>query len=187
LKNKIIITIVVISIISLICGITIFFLNKKETKSEDYDDISNKLENIQNTDNIEETEFMELWDTNVIGTLEISSINLKLSIADGIEDDVIAKYIGHFPSTALINGNVGLAGHNTQDFFANLKKVKKGDEIVYNFLLGTKTYIVDTIVEIQEDDWSYLEDTEDNKITLITCIKNQPTKRLCIQATEKIQ
>ena len=184
MKNKIIITIVVISIISLICGITIFFLNKK---SEDYDDISNKLENIQNTDNIEETEFMELWDTNVIGTLEISSINLKLSIADGIEDDVIAKYIGHFPSTALINGNVGLAGHNTQDFFANLKKVKKGDEIVYNFLLGTKTYIVDTIVEIQEDDWSYLEDTEDNKITLITCIKNQPTKRLCIQATEKIQ
>ena len=143
MKNKIIITIVVISIISLICGITIFFLNKKETKSEDYDDISNKLENIQNTDNIEETEFMELWDTNVIGTLEISSINLKLSIADGIEDDVIAKYIGHFPSTALINGNVGLAGHNTQDFFANLKKVKKGDEIVYNFLLGTKTYIVD--------------------------------------------
>ena len=98
MKNKIIITIVVISIISLICGITIFFLNKKETKSEDYDDISNKLENIQNTDNIEETEFMELWDTNVIGTLEISSINLKLSIADGIEDDVIAKYIGHFPS-----------------------------------------------------------------------------------------
>ena len=187
MKNKIIITIVVISIISLICGITIFFLNKKETKSEDYDDISNKLENIQNTDNIEETEFMELWDTNVIGTLEISSINLKLSIADGIEDDVIAKYIGHFPSTALINGNVGLAGHNTRDFFANLKKVKKGDEIVYNFLLGTKTFIVEIIVEIQEDDWSYLEDTEDNKITLITCIKNQPTKRLCIQATEKIQ
>lgn len=46
--------------------------------------------------------------------------------------------------------------------------------------------MVDTIAEIQEDEWSYLEDTKENKITLITCIKNQPTKRLCIQATEKI-
>lgn len=184
MKKKIIICLVIISIISLICGITFLFINKKETKSDDYDDISNKIEDIQDN-NIEDTEFMELWETNVIGTLEIPSINLKLSIAEGIENDVIAKYVGHFPSTALINGNVGLAGHNTTEFFANLKKLKEGDEIVYNFLLGSKTYIVNTIVEIQEDDWSYLEDTEDNRITLITCIKNQPTKRLCIQATEK--
>lgn len=186
MKKKIIIGLIVISIISLICGITVFLLNKQETKSEDYDDLSNKVGEIQDTEDIEDTEFMELWETNVIGTLEIPSINLKLSIADGIENDVIAKYVGHFPSTALINGNVGLAGHNTQEFFANLKKLKKGDEIVYNFLLGSKTYIVNTIVEIQEDDWSYLEDTDDNRITLITCIKNQPTKRLCIQAIEKI-
>lgn len=186
MKNKIIIALVVISIISLICGITVCLLNQKEIKSEDYDDISNKVEEIQDNETIENTEFMELWETNVIGTLEIPSINLKLSIADGIENDVIDKYVGHFPSTALINGNVGLAGHNTQEFFANLKKMKKGDVIIYNFLLGSKTYVVDTIVEIQEDDWSYLEDTEDNRITLITCIKNQPTKRLCIQAKEKI-
>ncbi len=186
MKKKIIIGLIVISIISLICGITVFLLNKEETKSEDYDDISNKIEEIQDTNNTEDTGLMELWETNVIGTLEIPSINLKLSIADGIDNDVIAKYVGHFPSTALINGNVGLAGHNTQEFFANLKKLKKGDEIVYNFLLGSKTYVVNTIVEIQEDDWSYLEDTDDNRITLITCIKNQPTKRLCIQAIEKI-
>lgn len=185
MKNKIIIGLIIISVISLICGISIFVLNNRETKSQDYEEISDKVNEIQDTNNIEDSEFMELWETNVIGTLEIPSINLKLSIAEGIENDVISKYVGHFPSTALINGNVGLAGHNTQKFFANLKRIKKGDEIVYNFLLGSKTYIVDTIVEIQEDDWSYLEDTEDNKITLITCIRNQPTKRLCIQATEK--
>lgn len=185
MKNKIIIILVIVCILSLACSITVFLLNNKETKSEDYDDISNKIEDIQDS-NIENTEFMELWETNILGTLEIPSINLKLSIAEGIENDVIDKYVGHFPSTALINGNVGLAGHNTNEFFANLKKIQKGDEIVYNFLLGSKTYIVDTIVEIQEDDWSYLEDTKDNKITLITCIKKQPTKRLCIQATEKI-
>ncbi len=185
MKNKIIIVLAIICILALTCGITVFLLNNKETKSEDYDDISNKIEDIQDS-NVENTEFMELWKTNILGTLEIPSINLKLSIAEGVENDVIAKYVGHFPSTALINGNVGLAGHNTNEFFANLRKIKKGDEIVYNFLLGSKTYIVDTIVEIEEDDWSYLEDTKDNKITLITCIKNQPTKRLCIQAIEKI-
>ncbi len=185
MKKKIIISLIVISIISLISGITVFFLNKG-AKSEDYDDISNKVEEIQDTEKIEDTEFMELWETNIIGTLEIPSINLKVSVAEGIENDVIDKYVGHFPSTALFNGNVGLAGHNTTEFFANLKKLKEGDEIVYNFLLSSKTYMVDTIAEIQEDEWSYLEDTKENKITLITCIKNQPTKRLCIQATEKI-
>lgn len=97
------------------------FLLNKGTKSEDYDDISNKVEEIQDTEKIEDTEFMELWETNIIGTLEIPSINLKVSVAEGIENDVIDKYVGHFPSTALINGNVGLAGHNTTEFFANLK------------------------------------------------------------------
>lgn len=182
MKKKMIIGFAIISILFLISSITIFLLNKKEIKSTDYDEISNKILDIQDD---EDNEFLELWESNVIGTLEIPSINLKLSIAEGTENDVIAKYIGHFQSTALINGNVGLAGHNTQDFFADLKKLRKGDEIIYNFLLGSKKYVVDTIVEIQEDDWRYLEDTKDNKITLITCIKNQPTKRLCIQATEK--
>lgn len=187
MKSKIIMVLIVISIISLLSGISLFLLNKpiQETKSDDYDEISNKVESIQNIDNIENSDFMELWDSNVIGTLEIPSINLKLSIAEGIENDVLSKYVGHFPSTALINGNVGLAGHNTKEFFANLKKLKKGDEIVYNFILGTKVYTVDTIVEIQEEDWSYLEDTEDNRITIITCISNKKDKRLCIQAVEK--
>ena len=37
---------------------------------------------------------------------------------------------------------------------------------------------------IAEDDWSYLGRTGENKITLITCISGQPTKRLVVQAAE---
>ena len=33
---------------------------------------------------------------------------------------------------------------------------------------------------------SNLEETEDNRITLITCVRNRPNKRLCVQAIEKI-
>ena len=118
MKNKIVVGLVIVAIISLVCGICIFIFNK-ETKSEDYDEITDKVEEIQDTKKIENTEFMELWETNVIGTLEIPSINLKLSIAEGIEDDVLAKYIGHFPSTALINGNV-----------AQQIGLQSGDEII---------------------------------------------------------
>jgi len=184
LKNKILLIFVCLL---LIIGIVfvIFLLNNSETKSKDYDEITNKIEKIQNDNTFNDTEFLELWETNIIGTLEIPSINLKLSVAEGIDDDILENYIGHFPSTSLFNGNVGIAGHNTKPFFANLNKVKIGDEITYNFLLNSKTYVVDTIVEIEETTWDYLEDTNENKITLITCIVNEPTKRLCVQATEK--
>jgi len=39
-------------------------------------------------------------------------------------------------------------------------------------------------VEIGEKDWSYFSYTEDSRITMITCIKDKPTKRLCVQAVE---
>ena len=142
------------------------------------------MNKINNNTNIESSEIMELWETNIIGTLEVPKLNLKLSVADDVDDVTLENYVGHFPSTSLFEGNVGMAGHNSSKFFATLKNIKKGDEIIYNFLLGERIYIVDTITEIQEDDWSYLEDTEDNRLTLITCVRNQPTIRLCIQARE---
>jgi len=37
---------------------------------------------------------------------------------------------------------------------------------------------------IEDTDWSYLQKTKENRITLITCVKNQPTKRLCVQGIE---
>lgn len=183
MKNKLKIFLFILVLIILVTIVSIFFINK-ETKSKDYDDINQKLEKINNSSDIENSDIMELWETNIIGTLEIPSLNLKLSVADDIDDDTLEEYIGHFPSTVLYEGNVGMAGHNSSKFFATLKNIKKGDEIIYNFLLGERIYIVDTITEIQEDDWSYLEDTEDNRLTLITCVRNQPMIRLCIQAKE---
>lgn len=178
--------ILLVCILIFICTIS-FFIANKSVKSKDYDDITNKIASIDSSNNIENTELLELWETNIIGTLEIPSLNLKLSVADGIDDYILENYIGHFPSTPLFDGNVGMAGHNSSRFFATLKNIKKGDEIKYNFLLGEKTYIVETITEIQEDDWSYLEDTEDDRLTIITCVKGKTELRLCVQAKEKIK
>jgi len=38
---------------------------------------------------------------------------------------------------------------------------------------------------IADTDWSYLQGTADNRITLTTCLENQPTKRICVQAVAK--
>ena len=65
-----------------------------------------------------------------------------------------------------------------------LKKIKKDDEIIYYYQNEKKIYAVDKIEIIENTDWSYLEKTEENKITLITCIENEPLYRRCVQATE---
>ena len=38
---------------------------------------------------------------------------------------------------------------------------------------------------IKDTDWNFLENTEDNMLTLITCVENQPEYRRCIQAVER--
>ena len=48
-----------------------------------------------------------------------------------------------------------------------------------------KLYVVDKIEIIKNTDWSFLENTSENKITLITCVDGKPENRLCVQAIEK--
>ena len=126
-----------------------------------------------------------------LGTLTIPDILLENApIRESVELSTLSETIGHFPSTSIYEGNVGLASHNSGgkgDFFKNLKKIKKGSEIFYQTRYGTKRYVVTVKEIINEDDWSYLQPTTDNRITLITCVAGQKEKRLCIQAEESIQ
>lgn len=71
------------------------------------------------------------------------------------------------------------------NYFEKVKELNLGDEIIYKTPYGEKTYQVVLSTIIDETDWSYLQETEINTITLITCVRNQPTKRLCVQAIEK--
>ena len=90
--------------------------------------------------------------------------------------------------TAKYDGNVGLAAHNRGNkysYFARINELEPGDEIVYTTKYGERKYIVDTKKEILETDWSNLEGTSDNRLTLITCIKNKVNQRLCVQAVQE--
>jgi len=121
---------------------------------------------------------------NAIATLEIPSISFKDIVIEGTTQEALAQGIGLFEHSSILQGNVCLAGHNTTRFFANLKDVKQSDIIKYSSCLGNREYEITTIKQIEETDWSMLEDTEDNRLTIITCVKNQPKFRLCVQATE---
>ena len=127
--------------------------------------------------------------SGVVGYLTVSGTNIKdFPVKDALGNDqmleVMKTAIGHFAETPIYNGNIGLSAHN-RDYkidFRELKNVKVGDTVTYRTNFGTRTYKITTKTEIEETDFSYLEDTADNRITMITCIEDKPTKRLVVQA-----
>ena len=84
------------------------------------------------------------------------------------------------------DGNVGLAGHNrgVANHFGKIHTLENGDKITYTTKLGTRTYEVFFVGQIEETDFSRLGRTSENMITLITCVRNVPEMRWCVQARE---
>ncbi len=124
---------------------------------------------------------------NIKWRIQIPKLNLDVHIAEGTTAEVLLKAIGHFENTTKWNGNVGLAAHNRGyncNFFEKIKQLKIDDEIIYITEFGKKIYKVQTNKVIQDTDWSYLEQTNDNRITLITCEENREQYRRCVQAVE---
>lgn len=120
--------------------------------------------------------------------IKIPKISLEASISEGTGKEVMDKYVGHFEETSKKSGNIGLAAHNrgyAVNYFARIKELKEGDEIIYKYNDFEKTYIVIENKIIKDTDWEDLEETEENKITLITCVENEPEYRRCIQGIEK--
>lgn len=163
---------------------------------EAYFQIKNEIENMPNDNNIQENienmkesvtkeEVDKL--TEEVWQVEIPKINLVAPISEGTSQEVMLEFVGHFKDTSKWEGNVGLAAHNRGypiNYFSRLKELKNEDEIIYKTEFGTKKYSVETIKIIEDTDWSYLQKTKDNRITLITCVENRPSNRLCIQAIE---
>lgn len=184
--RKILKIVLPIIIIVLITSIIIFLIGKfknKKTIDEVYEIL--EINNIQETEN---TDFSFDFnnDTGIIGIIKIDKINFEGLVYEGIDLNTLDKGVGHFENSPIFNGNVCLAAHNSSKLWAKLNKLEVNDIINYFCVLGTKQYVVYNIQEIDDTDWSLLQDTDNNIITLITCIKNTPEKRLCVQAIEKI-
>ena len=147
---------------------------------------SNYVEDTNTEKTIEE----EVENKNDEWYLEIPCINLKANIKEGTTKDIMEDYIGHFEETKKDIGNIGLAAHNRgykNNYFQNLKELKQNDEIYYKYKNEKRKYVVIKNIIIEDTDWTNLEESDGNIITLITCVENQPEYRSCVQGKEKIE
>ena len=154
---------------------------------QNLNEIPNEVENVNLENNIVEKVVSNQVDNTNEWSLEIPIISLKANISEGTTKEVMDTYIGHFEESPRDSGNICLAAHNRgyeNNYFANLKKLKKGDEIIYRYKNVEKRYIVQKHEIIKDTDWTNLENTEENMLTLITCVENEPEFRRCIQAEE---
>lgn len=121
-----------------------------------------------------------------IGTVKIPSLGINMKVWEGETNTSMAKGLGHYRSTSAWDGNVGVCGHNrgAKYVIGAIKDLEKGDTITYTTIHGTRTYAVEFVKAISNDDWSYLQATADNRITITTCLANRPEKRICVQAVE---
>ena len=121
-----------------------------------------------------------------IGILKIPEINLSVRVYEDESLESLKKGAGHFKSTPCWDGNVGIAGHNRDvtNHFGKIHTLSRGDKIKYTTVYGTRTYQVFYVGKIDYTDFSRLERSDENMITLITCVADQPTKRWCVQARE---
>lgn len=120
--------------------------------------------------------------------IEIDKISLKAPIQEGTTQLIMEDFVGHFEETSRTTGNVGLAAHNRgykNNYFSRIKELEEGDEIRYKYKNIEKIYRVTKSEIIENTDWSKLESTQENTITLITCVENEPKYRRCIQGIEK--
>ena len=187
IKKAITISIIVIVIIIAIIStffIMKYFMNKNKINNvcEIYSDenIQDRLDNNNTTEDLT----IQIDGETVLGVIKIDKINFQGLVYEGTSLDTLNKGVGHFENSSYLNGNVCLAAHNSNKFWAKLHALENGDKITYVSFLGTKEYNVNNITQISETDWSMLENIDKNLLTLITCVKGKPTLRLCVQALE---
>ena len=138
------------------------------------------------------TKFTELTDrfllsNGAIGRISIPAIGVKnFYVWEDTTAVSMKKGVGHFTNTSVWEGNVGIAGHNRGYKYAigMIKELGIGDKIIYKTSVGERTYAVETVTTIKSNDWSYLESTSDNRITLITCVAGDSSRRCVVQAVE---
>ena len=121
-----------------------------------------------------------------IGILKIPSLNINMKVWEGETSVSMVKGLGHYSSTSGWDGTIGICGHNRGAKYniGSIRNLEVGDTITYSTVYGTRTYAVVLVKTISDSDWSYLQATADNRITITTCLANQPSKRVCVQAVQ---
>lgn len=128
------------------------------------------------------------YEAGHLGKLEIPAIGLSVRIYQGTDSSALKKGVGHFEDTSIWDGNVALAAHNrgVNDHFGEIHTLELGDTITLTTKLGTRTYEVISGSKVSETDRSSLATSQENMLTLYTCVRDQRDQRWCVQAVETV-
>jgi len=152
------------------------------------DDVSWSVEDMD-TDTVGFTDVSDdlYYDGGHLGTLSIPSINLNVKIYEGADSAGMAKGVGHFADTSIWAGNVCLAGHNrgVNTYFGKIHTLHEGDAVTLTTKLGTRTYAVTSVEKISANDTSATAASDENRITMYTCVRNESAYRWCVTAVEQ--
>ena len=166
-----------------------------DTKAIDENIENNMNELVEESENKKYSDSVKQYDTlskiNIYRTnkwrIKIPVLGLDAPISQGTSSEELRRTVGHFEETDKWDGNVALAAHNRGykcNFFQEIRKLKDGDTIVYSTDKGQRQYKVVLNKVIKETDWTYIQNTKDNRLTLITCEMNKREYRRCVQAVE---
>lgn len=159
------------------------FMEKMEEEDEEEMDVEEAEDETETSLSQEDADTLSREE--VIGIIEIPSIDIKYPILEGTGDDVLNIGIGHITETAGVGekGNCVLCGHNGSrrgTFFTALNTVKLGDKVELIDKKGEshEYEIVSTkIVEPRDNSIKNTDGTE--RLTLFTCAEHGTRRFVC--------
>ncbi len=169
----------IIGLVLIVVGLAIIvsIVYKKIDTSKKQKELQNILEEVINEDSKElskEEEEKLINGYKPIALMEIPSISLSQGIVEGISDEILQYYLGHFEGSVKPGekGNFSVAGHRVSDYseaFVNLYKVEIGDKVLVKANKKEYVYEVTDSFIVSPDNVDVLDNTDEATITLVTC------------------
>ena len=122
-----------------------------------------------------------------LGWLEIPALDREVQVYQGTDTAALRNGAGHFEETSIWGWNVVLAGHNrgNHPHFSGIWDLELGDELIYTTKLGTRTYEVVSVEQVDVLDRSGLAASWEDRLTLYTCVAGEPDLRWEVVAVVK--
>ncbi len=105
-----------------------------------------------------------------LAKLRIPRLGLEAVVAEGVEESVLSRAVGHLPSSVRPGeiGNIALAAHR-DTFFRPLERIRVGDLVRLEAPSGTDEYRVEWFSVVAPNDVAVLAATDHPALTLVTC------------------
>lgn len=199
-KSHLWVYLIVILLLTLMIGATIFFLIKSDTEEVNSQIEQQELQNENNQtekskknilvplDRVEVNMPEKMGQYEILGEIEIPKINVKKYILGETTDESLNLSLTKFWGPNLNEtGNFSIIGHNYNNLFKRLKELEIGDTFTLTARNGEKgTYEVYKSYIIEPDDMDCIEDSliGQREVTLITCTVGG-AQRLIVKAQQK--